>query len=257
MGRNKKQQRQSHHQHQDQHQQNQRFPLPSSFVNYYEKLELEQTATLDEVKIRYRSLALQFHPDKLDSSLSEGERKKCEERFKEIGEAYSVLSDPVKRRQYDLTFDQMTSFDFSGLENGGGEQSEMFRAFMEAVMRYGDRNPDELISLVQALQTLSSKDGNPVWRFMVQYSVQCHYLTSFFLSCFIFFILYKYTPLDLLVSIIVALAQFLAYGASFVFLFYIIQTRLPRVRLYRKIFPLLLLGQLFRQEENSATNENN
>lgn len=66
-----------------------------NFRNYYEILGLTSNATNDDIKRAYRRLARQFHPD-----LNPGD-KAAEERFKDIGEAYDVLSDTEKRAQYD------------------------------------------------------------------------------------------------------------------------------------------------------------
>lgn len=62
--------------------------------DYYEVLGVQKTASKDQVKDAYRKLALQFHPDRNKSP-------EAEARFKEISEAYAVLSDDEKRRQYD------------------------------------------------------------------------------------------------------------------------------------------------------------
>ncbi len=62
--------------------------------DYYEVLGVAKGATKDQVKNAYRKLALQFHPDRNKSP-------EAEARFKEISEAYAVLSDDEKRRQYD------------------------------------------------------------------------------------------------------------------------------------------------------------
>jgi molecular chaperone DnaJ len=61
---------------------------------YYEVLGVPKNATKDEIKDAYRKLALQYHPDR-------NKAPDAEERFKEISEAYAVLSDDDKRRQYD------------------------------------------------------------------------------------------------------------------------------------------------------------
>ena len=63
--------------------------------DYYEVLGVERGCTPEELKRAYRKLAMQYHPDRNNGD------KGAEERFKEIGEAYSVLSDPDKRQRYD------------------------------------------------------------------------------------------------------------------------------------------------------------
>lgn len=62
--------------------------------DYYEVLGVERTTSVDQIKDAYRKLAMQYHPDRNKSP-------DAEEKFKEISEAYAVLSDPEKRRQYD------------------------------------------------------------------------------------------------------------------------------------------------------------
>ncbi len=62
--------------------------------DYYSILGVPRNATQDEIKRAYRELALRYHPDRNKS-------KEAEEKFKQINEAYAVLSDPEKRRQYD------------------------------------------------------------------------------------------------------------------------------------------------------------
>lgn len=64
------------------------------FKDYYQILELTKTASQDDIKKSYRNLAKKYHPDSNKSP-------DAEKKFKEISEAYTVLSDPEKRRKYD------------------------------------------------------------------------------------------------------------------------------------------------------------
>ncbi|RDD37058.1 DnaJ-like protein subfamily C member 7 [Trichoplax sp. H2] len=68
--------------------------------NYYKILNVSKNATDDEIKKAYRKEALKHHPDR-HASATEEERKKEELLFKEVGEAYAVLSDKQKRHRYD------------------------------------------------------------------------------------------------------------------------------------------------------------
>lgn len=75
--------------------------------DYYEILSIQKDATQDEIKKAYRTLAKKYHPD-LNPNDSEAEQK-----FKDVNEAYEVLSDPEKRQRYDR-------FGHAGVNQQGG-----------------------------------------------------------------------------------------------------------------------------------------
>lgn len=76
--------------------------------DYYRTLGLARNASEEEIKTAFRKLALKYHPDR------NPDNKESEAKFKEIGEAYEVLSKPDKRRIYD-------QFGAEGLKGGGGQ----------------------------------------------------------------------------------------------------------------------------------------
>lgn len=73
--------------------------------DYYYQLGVTRMATEREIKLKFRELSLRWHPDKC-VGLSESERARAEHKFKVISEAHTVLSDPVRRREFDLKLDR-------------------------------------------------------------------------------------------------------------------------------------------------------
>ena len=80
------------------------------YKDYYQILGVARTASAEEIRSAYRKLALKYHPDRNPGN------KQAEDKFKEMNEAYQVLSDPQKRARYD----QLGSA-YSSYQNNGGQ----------------------------------------------------------------------------------------------------------------------------------------
>jgi len=77
--------------------------MTSTFPDYYAFLNIPQTATTEEVRTAYKKESLKTHPDRLANATVE-ERKAATERFQAVADAYYVLSDPTRRREYDSLY---------------------------------------------------------------------------------------------------------------------------------------------------------
>ena len=76
-----------------------------AFKNYYILLGIKNTASLDEIKVAFRNLAKKYHPDKNQQN------EHADHLFKEIQEAYEILSNTEKRRKYDLKFSYASNYE--------------------------------------------------------------------------------------------------------------------------------------------------
>src|SRR6056297_3219557 len=102
--------------------------------DYYEVLGIARDASADEIKKAYRKLAVKYHPDKNPGD------KAAEEKFKEVSEAYEVLSDTSKRQQYDQFGHAAfgagrgggAGGGYGGFAGGGIDLEEALRTFMGA-----------------------------------------------------------------------------------------------------------------------------
>ena len=84
--------------------------------DYYEVLGIEKGASEAEIKSAFRKMAMKYHPDRNPGD------KEAEEKFKEVNEAYSVLSDPEKKEKYDR-------FGFAGIDPNAGFGGGGFSGF--------------------------------------------------------------------------------------------------------------------------------
>ncbi len=118
--------------------------------DYYEVLGVAKGASDDEIKKAYRKLAMKFHPDRV-STLPDKEKKEAEDKFKELQEAYAVLSDAQKRQMYDqfghagVGGNSAGGGGFEGFTGGAGFE-DIFDVFGDIFggggRRGGGRNPN-------------------------------------------------------------------------------------------------------------------
>ena len=119
--------------------------------DYYEVLGVKKGASIDEIKRAYRKLAVKYHPDKNPGD------KQAEERFKEINEAYAVLSDPKKKEQ----FDQFGSTNF----HQRFSQEDIFRGFnVDDMFRDQGFGTDDIFSRIfgDAMRRQRGGQGRPM-----------------------------------------------------------------------------------------------
>jgi molecular chaperone DnaJ len=106
------------------------------YKDYYNILGVSRDATQEEIKRAYRRLALKYHPDRNPGN------KEAEEKFKEISEAYEVLSDPEKRAIYD-------AYGYSGLKSSGyrgfEDISDIFKTFSDIFEEFFDFSFEEKV----------------------------------------------------------------------------------------------------------------
>jgi molecular chaperone DnaJ len=127
--------------------------------NYYDVLGVQEQATQEEIKKAYRKLAVEHHPDKGGD----------ENRFKEIAQAYGVLGDENKRKQYD----QQKNNPFAGFNGGGGGPSmdDIFAQFFGGQMgnmggqqRRQRQKPEKLVDVnISVIDSFKSNPKNNVY----------------------------------------------------------------------------------------------
>lgn len=114
-----------------------------SQIDYYSVLGVSRDADKDQIRVAYRRLAFQYHPDR------NADNPDAAERMKQINEAYAVLSDETKKRRYDSMKEQYgdtayTHFRDSYTENDIFSGSDINKIFEELARDFGFRGFDEL-----------------------------------------------------------------------------------------------------------------
>src|SRR5256885_10708294 len=115
--------------------------MSPEYKDYYKILGVERKADEKEIKSAYRKLARKYHPD-----VNPGD-KTAESKFKEISEAYEVLSDSEKRAKYERFGEQWKAYSQAGARRGGGGTGQDFGFEFDLGSSGGGRiNPRELLS---------------------------------------------------------------------------------------------------------------
>ncbi len=136
-------------------------------MDHYDVLGIQSNASEAEIKKAYRKLAQQHHPDK-----NQGD-KAAEERFKQIAEAYQVLSDPTKKQEYDArtrpNFSRKTSFDdfVSGFGGDGFRNGARFRRTHNHT---GEKQPSTEYLEIKVQQKISLKDAVVGTKIEIEYT---------------------------------------------------------------------------------------
>lgn len=138
--------------------------------DYYQILEVSRDASSEEIKKSYRSLALKYHPDR-------NKDPDATERFKEIGEAYAVLSDESKKRIYDMTggeCDEMGDAEFFGM----GEDVDPFMMFNSIFQQHLDTfmnmRYEKEVDLNGLLNAMGGQSGMPFGTSLPGVKIQVH-----------------------------------------------------------------------------------
>lgn len=151
------------------------------FKNYYIVLGVKNTSTFEEIKNAYRELAKKFHPDKNHGN------PLAEEKFKEIQEAYAVLSNPDKRKKYDLKFSYSSStYQSSGQSYGTYRgnayqyaQQQAQKKYSQATQSKQKTSPSNVRELKERYQILVSIGiALVLLYFIISLSTQKHSVNS-------------------------------------------------------------------------------
>jgi len=119
---------------------------------FYQILGISKNASTSEIKASYRNLASKFHPDKTNSALSD-------ELMKKVNQAYEVLSDPKRRKEYDYTIGEKLSENTTKQTNNSNSKSSFWINLKKTSKIYGkqaQRMGKEIAKLIQNYQANST-----------------------------------------------------------------------------------------------------
>jgi molecular chaperone DnaJ len=119
--------------------------------DYYDVLGVSKTASIDEIKKAYRALAMKFHPDRNPND------KTAEEKFKEVQEAYDIVSDDKKRKIYDQYGHEAAQQ--GGMGGGQGGMDDIFSQFNSG--QFGDQFEDIFSSMFGGGRSRKRKKTGP------------------------------------------------------------------------------------------------
>lgn len=123
--------------------------------DHYKVLGVERSASKEEIKKAYRNLTIKWHPDKNQ------EDPKAEEKIKLINLAYEVLSDPDRRRAYDLGFDSNGVFDPTNIDPALLDPDEFIKLFSRMFGEYlDDHIPGGFKSRIEKAARKASENSN-------------------------------------------------------------------------------------------------
>ena len=111
--------------------------MEKSSKSLYSELEVEKSATEQEIKKAYKKLALKWHPDKNENS------EQATEKFKKISEAYSILSNVEQREYYDRTGKIKSEGEFASNFEGMFASSAFFTNFASFAQMFDDSDDDD------------------------------------------------------------------------------------------------------------------
>ena len=118
----------------------------------YARLGVSLDASQDDIKKKYRELAIKWHPDKNPGN------KEAEEQFKSISKAYEILSDPRKRWEYDLTKSQENQMELLNINNLFRDINEFYQRITKNA--FGWRMPNFENCNIKVTRKVIIKDGS-------------------------------------------------------------------------------------------------